>query len=259
MTKEVVGSLNVVGSLSRANYQVWDYSHFASIPVASVGVAFPLVKAGSQNVTLSLNCSSTATADAVALRDANADIGFRIINCTVLNWSEAPVATAATHYAFDYGDGYIRRKTLANVKTEIVTGAAVVAALSGATLTGAYSMGNYQISAIKYAVFNSVPAASGSTTTTYTTDFGTGQKQKLTLTGTITATLAFSFPGVGHFQLHLLSASSVTLVWPTIGASWQWLNSASAPSVNTGTYGGVVNIYYDGTIAVASYSRIGVA
>ncbi len=130
---------------------------------------------------------------------------------------------------------------------------------AGGTMSGAIAMGNNGITGAKTVVFNSTVANSGSTTATYTTDFSTGQKQKLTLTGTITATLAFSFPGAGHYQLHLLPASTVTLAWPTIGSSWQWLNSTTAPTVNTGTYGGVVNIYYDGTIAIASYSKVGAA
>jgi hypothetical protein len=91
---------------------------------------------------------------------------------------------------------------------------------------------------------------SGSTTIA----FSSGQNGKLTLTGN--ATLAFTFPGVGHYQLFLVSGAN-TVTWPTIGASWQWLNATTAPTLNTGTYGGLVNIYYDGTIAIASYSKVG--
>ena len=91
---------------------------------------------------------------------------------------------------------------------------------------------------------------SGSTTVA----FSNGQNGKLTLTGN--ATLAFTFPGIGHYQLFLVSGAN-TVTWPTIGSTWQWLNATTAPTLNTGTYGGLVNIYYDGTMAIASYSKVG--
>lgn len=94
------------------------------------------------------------------------------------------------------------------------------------------------------------PTTTGSTTVA----FANGKNQKLTLTGAVT--LAFSFPAVGHYQLSLVSGANA-VTWPTIGAAWQWLNSTTAPAVNTGTYGGIVNIYWDGATAIASYSKIG--
>lgn len=110
----------------------------------------------------------------------------------------------------------------------------------------------------KLTVNNTITFASqythGTTTGATTVAFTNGQNQKLTLTGN--ATLAFSFPGVGSYQLFLVSGA-FTVTWPTIGAAWQWLNATAAPTLNTGTYGGVVNIYYDGTIAIASYSKVG--
>lgn len=120
-------------------------------------------------------------------------------------------------------------------------------------------LSNVAVSGVKTVTFNSQVATSGSSTQTYTIDFATAQKQKLTITGTVTATLAFSYPAVGTYQLMYLPASTVTTVWPTIGASWQWLNATAAPTLNTGTYGGIVTIYWDGALAVASYAKIGAA
>lgn len=94
------------------------------------------------------------------------------------------------------------------------------------------------------------PTTTGSTTVELTN----GQNQKLTLTGA--ATLDFTFPGVGHYQLWLVSGAHA-VTWPTIGSSWQWLNATAAPTLNTGTYGGMLNIYWDGAMAVASYSKVG--
>ena len=52
----------------------------------------------------------------------------------------ADTATAATHYYVETGsDGYVRPKTLANVKTEIVTKAAVEASLTGAITSHTHS------------------------------------------------------------------------------------------------------------------------
>lgn len=67
---------------------------------------------------------TTATASTIVARDAN---GY--INAVFFNSSSGDNATAATHYIFMSGsDGYHRRKTLANVKTELVTTAAIQAA-----------------------------------------------------------------------------------------------------------------------------------
>lgn len=92
------------------------------------------------------------------------------------------------------------------------------------------------------------------TTGSYTIDFKNGQKQKVTQTGNFTP--SFTFPGVGHYQVVFVSGA-FTITWPAIGATWQWLNATAAPTLNTGTYGGVVNLFYDGSMVLASYSPIG--
>jgi hypothetical protein len=68
-------------------------------------------------------------------------------------------------------------------------------------------------------------------------------------------TLSFTFPGAGHYYLQLVGNFVPT--WPAIGANWQWLGSGASPTHNTGTYGGAVSIYYDGTLSVVSYNSIG--
>lgn len=124
---------------------------------------------------------------------------------------------------------------------------------TGDTMSGALGMGNNDLTNIKTAYFNS-QVSPGATTGAVSVTFVSGQKQKLTLTGP--ATLSFSFPGVGHYQLWLVpGANAVT--WPTIGASWQWLGAIAAPSLNTGTYGSVINLYYDGSMVMASHSKVG--
>jgi hypothetical protein len=77
-----------------------------------------------------MNATTTATASTIVARDAN---GFVYVNA--LNSTLADTATAASHYLVETGsDGWMRPKTLANVKTEI---AGDRLALAGGTLTGA--------------------------------------------------------------------------------------------------------------------------
>jgi len=75
----------------------------------------------------------------------------------------ADTATAATHYFVEIGtDGYVRPKTLANVKTEIVTTAAVNSA--AATTVGTITSGIWNAGAVTSSgagVFTSTISASG--------------------------------------------------------------------------------------------------
>ena len=67
--------------------------------------------------------ATTATANTIVKRDAS---GY--IYATAFNSTLADTATAATHYYVETGsDGYLRPKTLANVKAEITTGLAPLA------------------------------------------------------------------------------------------------------------------------------------
>lgn len=124
---------------------------------------------------------------------------------------------------------------------------------AGDTMGGSLNMGNFDLSAIRSASFNSQITVSP-TTGAVTVNFANGQKQKLTQTGNVTLTL--SFPGPGHYQLWMVHGAN-TVTWPTIGATFQWLNSTTAPTLNSSTYGGVVNFYYDGTFTMASYTKVG--
>lgn len=72
----------------------------------------------------------TATANKIVQRDAN---GY--IYGVYINSSRGNEATAAASYIYDSGDGWLRKKTLANAQTELVTKAAIEAALTGAITT----------------------------------------------------------------------------------------------------------------------------
>jgi len=85
-------------------------------------------------------------------------------------------------------------------------------------------------------------------------NFANGNKQKVTLTGTWEPT--FTFPAVGTYQVHIVSGAN-TITWPAIGASWQWVGSSTTPALNTGTYGGVLTLYNNGSFTMASYASIG--
>lgn len=69
------------------------------------------------------------------------------------NSSRADEATAASSYIFDSGDGFFRKKTLANVKTEVVTSAAVIAGL-GYTPTSSGISGSGTVGTIPKFVTN---------------------------------------------------------------------------------------------------------
>ena len=82
-----------------------------------------------------MNTSTTATASTIATRDVSGNVEAYSVKIGI-----ADTATAASHYMVETAsDGYVRPKTLANVKTEIVTKAAVEAALTGAITTHTHS------------------------------------------------------------------------------------------------------------------------
>ena len=89
-------------------------------------------------------------------------------------------------------------------------------------------------------------------------NFTLGQKLKTTLTSAVTGTPTFTFPGVGHYQLRIVSGA-FGFAFPAPSATWQWLGSATAPPINNGTYGGMLTLFWDGTMITASYSKIGAA
>jgi hypothetical protein len=165
------------------------------------------------------------------------------------------------------GGGLVEMLTAAQTKTLLAIAQADVSGLTtgsaptfaGVTLTGnlvavdVVPSGNVRGQKTVYFTQQTV----GTTTGAVAVDFATGQKQKLTTTGNVTA-LTFSFPGAGHYQLVLVSGAN-TVAFPAIGASFQWLGATAAPTLNTGTYGGVLNLFYDGSMTLASYTKIGAA
>lgn len=110
--------------------------------------------------------------------------GTLTLSATTSLTSVADTATAATHYFVETGsDGYIRPKTLANVKTEIVTTAAVnsaaattVGTITSGTWTGGVIGASYIDSAIARLAsptFTGTPAAPTATVDTNTTQIAT--------------------------------------------------------------------------------------
>jgi hypothetical protein len=76
-----------------------------------------------------MNATTAATANTIVARDANGYVYANALNSTL-----ADTANSASHYMVETGsDGWLRPKTLANVKTEI---AGDRLALAGGTLTG---------------------------------------------------------------------------------------------------------------------------
>lgn len=126
---------------------------------------------------------------------------------------------------------------------------------AGDTMLGDLSFGNRALPLAKTVSFNGeIVATTGGAGQNI--NFTLGQKQKSTLTANVTGATTFTFPGVGHYQYWLVSGA-FTFSWPAVSATWQWLNSPSAPILNTGTYGGIVTLYYNGTMTVASYAAVG--
>lgn len=129
----VVGTLDSTGAF--ATLSTSSASRFIS--TVATGTA-PLTVASTTLVTNlnadlldGLNSATAATANTIAARDAS---GY--IFATYFNANNGDDAGAASHYIFmAASDGYYRRKTLANVKTEIVTQAAIEAAMTGASFT----------------------------------------------------------------------------------------------------------------------------
>jgi len=86
--------------------------------------------------------STSATANTVVVRDAN-----NYIYANYINSNRGNESSAAESYIYDSGDGWMRKKTVANVKTELFTSATftgtttIAGLLSGSSLT----TGNSQI------------------------------------------------------------------------------------------------------------------
>lgn len=123
------------------------------------------------------------------------------------------------------------------------------------TLGGAYQT----IEIAKYIFFSS-EYDNGNSGTTKTITLTNGAKQKLTLTGNCTITVSFSGAGVGTYQLRLIqdATGGRTVAWSGLSGS-RWVGATSAPSINGNIAGEtLVSIYYDGSSAIQSVSRVGV-
>ena len=144
--------------------------------------------------------------------------GTTTINSPALNISAtAETATAATHYLVEIAsDGVIRPKTIANVRTEIVTTAAVNAA--AATTVGTITSGTWNGSVIS-STFGGTGVNNGGRTLTINTGNLTVASQAagstITLGGNITT--ANSVTTSGNFALTLTTTAATTVTLPTTG------------------------------------------
>lgn len=152
--------------------------------------------------TWAVDATTAATASKIVARDTN---GF--VFGVYFNSSNGAEATAATNYNYDIGDGYIRRKSLANVRTEIVTSAAVVAGLGFTPVSGSAHL----------------PLAGGVTT-------GRVQMYVGDITGTY-STRAIELREVG-----LVGATQTGAAYaPSIGFHWGGLNQLQLAMLSTGS------------------------
>jgi hypothetical protein len=153
------------------------------------------------------NSATTATnantASAIVARDANGDFSAGTITSAALD-----TATAASHYYVETGsDGAIRPKTLANVRTEIVTTAAVNAA--AATTVGTVTSGIWNAGAV---------SSTGAFTSTLTGVTTTGGGQ-LYLNGATSNRIDFNINGVAAPAFTTRSAGTKVVYYPAISGS----------------------------------------
>lgn len=124
--------------------------------------------------------------------------------------------------------------------------------------TPSLALSNQLISGIKTATFYA-EYDNGNSGASKTITLTNGQNQKVTLTANTTLTISFSGAGVGHYQLKLIQdgTGSRTVSWSGLSGS-RWLGATSAPAINTtASSETIVNIYYDGTNATQTLSKVG--
>lgn len=220
LVNDVVASLN-----SLINVDSTDTSgHTLSLGTGAT------ISGQTKTVNIGTNGVSGSTVN-VAIGSSAATTKTVTLNGLVSLADTADTATAATHYFVETGtDGYVRPKTLANVKSEIVTTAAVNSA--AATTVGTIGNGTWQGSVIAGQYGGTGVANTGKTITV------SGN----TVIGSNTDTVAFVTSG----------ATSVTL--PTSGtlvnSAVTTLSSlASVGTITTGTWNATA--IADGKIASA--------
>lgn len=121
------------------------------------------------------------------------------------------------------------------------------------------TLGNTDLTGVKQVGFTEYD--NGSSGTTKTVTLSNGQKQKLTMTGNLTLTISFTNARPGNYQLRLIQDATGGRTLANISglSTSRWLNSAAQPTINSAANGeSLVSIYYDGTNAVQSLSRVGV-
>jgi hypothetical protein len=135
---------------------------------------------------------------------------------TFLNLSgSADTATAATAYFVETGsDGFVRPKTLANVKTEIVTGAAVAAGITATALTSTatFTAGTFNATSATGGGFQGIDADTALIPSfTWTSDQNTGMWHAAT------DSIGFTTAGVNRLTI---STTAITSTLPITATSF---------------------------------------
>lgn len=168
----------------------------------------------------------------------------------------AGLTSAADKVPYFTGSGTAAVATFTSFGRSLVDDANAAAAWS--TL-GIGTLGNIDIGQIKTASFNG-EYDNGNSSTSKAITWSNGQKQKLTLTGNCTITFTWTGVGVGHYQLKLIqdATGSRTMTWSTgTPSTTRWLNISGEPTINsTASSVTFINIYYDGTLAYGSSSKV---
>jgi len=214
---------------------------------------FTANQAGASTFTIATNATAAATGSTLVARDINGDFTARWINASYFNGTASAENTGAANYIYDSGDGYFRKKTLANVKTEIVTSAAVNTAL-GTTYfiqnqISAAQTGNLWVSGtVKSALHLTAP---NGTSFVYNMVDATA-----TYAGVYSFQAGAGSPGYGG-GMELYGHSHATQPgWVTVGIS---ANSGGKFAVKSSANGSGINLFtvaQNGLINMSTYSSI---
>lgn len=214
--------------------------------------------------TKTLNIGTSGAAGSTTNINIGSASGGTVVIAPLLDLSAtANTATAATQYWVATNDGKVRPKTLANVKTEIVTTAAVNTAAAttlGTVTTGVWNAGAVTSSGAVTAATNLTATAGNVTAGTYMTtgitaaytniattaalNFTTKAVQKVTPTAAVTVTA--TVPPAGTVASIIVLTSGVTSYTITFSTGFLTATTTLATGTVTGKYF-VINYLSDGT------------
>jgi hypothetical protein len=160
-----------------------------------------------------LASATAATASTIVARDSN---GF--INCSYLNSSRVNETTAAASYIYDTGDGYMRKKSLANVRAEIVTSDAIAASgyVGGATLSN-----DSATNAEYYPTMSTVTSGAFTTAKISSTELSFNPS-----TGTLSSTI-FNATSDERKKDNIITSAGLEVVNKLRGVEFDWKNNSN--------------------------------